>query len=140
MTNIWAARPDLSPATMLLSRKNRLFNQPRSANNRRSGFNFNTSHTGIVKNDFLLNDDTTGGTRQQNPVIAVNNFGNIIIAWTDFRDGNADIYLQRMDTNNNFSGNNLRANTDATMLWQGSPAVALHDNGNFAVAWEDRAP
>jgi len=99
---------------------------------------FNSSNTGIIKNDFLLNDDTTGGTRQQNPSIAINNQGKIIIAWTDFRDGNADIYVQRMDTNNNIIGNNFRVNTDATMMWQGEPSVAIHDNGNFAVCWEDR--
>ncbi|MEO0075274.1 MAG: T9SS type A sorting domain-containing protein [candidate division WOR-3 bacterium] len=94
--------------------------------------------TGIIKNDFLLNDDTSGGTNQQNPALATNQQGSIVIGWTDYRDGNADIYVQRLDTNNNYLGNNFRVNNDATMMWQGEPAIAVDTQGNFVVVWEDR--
>ncbi|MEO0077307.1 MAG: hypothetical protein ABIK19_06540, partial [candidate division WOR-3 bacterium] len=52
----------------------------------------------IIKDDFLLNDDIIGGANQETPMIAVDNFGNTIVVWTDFRDGNADIYCQRFDS------------------------------------------
>lgn len=126
------------PDNILFERLKRLSN-PRLPNRTRLADNdFRTSFTGIVKNDFLLNDDAIGGTRQQNPIIAINNQSNIIVAWTDFRDGNADIYIQQMDTNNNYIGNNFRINTDATMMWQGSPSIDISDLGNIVVCWEDR--
>lgn len=133
---------------ILLNRHQRFFqsqpaNRTRFTDTRRTRANLTlfagaTRISGIVKNDFLLNDDTISGTKQQNPSIAINNQGNIVIGWSDFRDGNSDIYIQRMDTNNNFIGTNYRVNTDATMMWQGLPSVAIHNNGNFVVSWEDR--
>ncbi|MCX7785528.1 MAG: T9SS type A sorting domain-containing protein [candidate division WOR-3 bacterium] len=92
----------------------------------------------IIRDDFLLNDDNYGGCRQEEPAIAINNTGYTIITWTDFRDGNADIYVQRMDVSGNLMGNNFRANTDAGLKWQGTPSVAIHSLGNFVVVWEDR--
>jgi hypothetical protein len=123
---------------MLLDRELRLFRTRQVNHPALTDYNISSSYTGIIKNDFLLNDDTIGGARQQNPAIAINNQVNVVIAWTDFRDGNADIYVQRMDTNHNLIGNNFRVNTDATMMWQGEPSIAVHNNGSFVVSWEDR--
>lgn len=92
----------------------------------------------IIKDDFLLNDDTIGGTRQENPCITMTNSGTVVITWTCFRDGNADIYCQRFNSSGNLVGANFRSNTDAGMMWQGEPSVTLSNQSNFIVAWEDR--
>ncbi len=92
----------------------------------------------IIKDDFLLNDDANGGARQENPSLTISQSGNAIITWTDFRDGNADIYYQRFDFSGNFSGSNFRVNCDAGMMWQGQPSVSSDYLENFIVAWEDR--
>ncbi len=93
---------------------------------------------GIIKDDFLLNDDTAGGARQQKPSIVINRYGNTVVCWSDFRDGNADAYGQRFDNNCNPAGENFRINTDNGMSWQGEPSVAIDQPGNFIVVWEDR--
>ncbi len=100
-------------------------------------FIFNIS-VGELRDDFILNDDNYGGCRQEEPSIAINNVGTIIICWTDFRDGNADIYTQLLGLAGNFLGTNFRTNTDAGMKWQGTPSVAIHASGNFVIVWEDR--
>lgn len=101
--------------------------------------NNNTSYNlGIIKDDFLLNDDTTSGARQENPCITINHSGNVAITWTDFRDGNADVYCQRFDVLGNILGPNFRVNADAGMMWQGEPSIASDNHGNFVVTWEDR--
>jgi len=92
----------------------------------------------IIKDDFLLNDDTYGGARQENPCITINHLGNVVITWTDFRDGNADSYCQRFNALGNMIGANFRINSDAGMMWQGEPSIGSDNQGNFTVAWEDR--
>jgi len=116
------------------------FQRITSNNNNLRTRHYATNNTvfGIIKDDFLLNDDTAGGARQQTPAIAINNAGRIITTWTDFRDGNADVYVQRIDSIGNFIGDNFRTNNDVGMTWQGNPAVAIHEHGNFIIAWEDR--
>ncbi|MEO0091678.1 MAG: T9SS type A sorting domain-containing protein [candidate division WOR-3 bacterium] len=98
---------------------------------------FNIS-LGIIRDDILLNDDNYGGCRQEEPAIASNNTNSGVICWTDFRDGNADIYVQRIDSFGNPIDANFRANTDAGIKWQGTPSVAMHASGDFAIVWEDR--
>lgn len=92
----------------------------------------------IIKDDFLLNDDIIGGANQETPMIAVDNFGNTIVVWTDFRDGNADIYCQRFDSTGSPLNTNFRVNQDVGMMWQGEPSIAISNHGNFIIAWEDR--
>jgi hypothetical protein len=92
----------------------------------------------VIKDDFLLNGDTSGGARQENPSTTINSSGNVVITWTDFRDGNADIYCQRFDDIGNMIGSNFRINSDKGMMWQGEPSIASDNQNNFVAAWEDR--
>ena len=53
--------------------------------------------TGIpLGTNFKVNDDT-GTTMQELPGIAVDGFGNYVIAWSDERNGKWDIYAQRFN-------------------------------------------
>lgn len=92
----------------------------------------------IVRDDFVCNDDTLGGTRQDGPALASDSAGNFVIAWFEFRDGDADVWFQRFDPAGNPLGRNQRMNTDASMGWQGSPAVSLAPDGRTLCTWEDR--
>ncbi|MBN2029142.1 chitobiase/beta-hexosaminidase C-terminal domain-containing protein [bacterium] len=73
----------------------------------------------------------------QDPSIAMDSNGNFIIAWTDWRNGNADIYFQHYNSNGSPVGMNTRVNTDTESAWQGNAAVAIDGNGNFVIAWAD---
>jgi hypothetical protein len=92
----------------------------------------------VIKNDFLSNDDVTGGCAQRAPEIAAAPDGSFIICWYEFRDGDADIWFQRFDSSGRPVGANERVNTDITMGWQGDPAVACGPDGSFILTWEDR--
>lgn len=92
----------------------------------------------IIKDDWLVNDDTVGGCPQAEPSIAHTNT-NYIVVWTDYRNGYApDIYMGRF----NFSGFPLgpvvRVNTDSGDNYPKAPAVAADSAGNFVVVWEDK--
>jgi hypothetical protein len=92
----------------------------------------------IIQNDFLINDDVIGGSAQEGLSITSDATGNFIIGWHEFRNGDADVFLQRLNASGNPIGQNSRINFDATMKWQGDPAVAMHHSGSFIAAWEDR--
>jgi len=92
----------------------------------------------VLRNDFVCNDDITGGCQQRGPDIAVALNGNIIITWYEFRDGDADVWFQRFDSAGNPVGSNQRVNTDPTLGWQGDPAGAIGIDGRFIFSWEDR--
>ena len=93
---------------------------------------------GIIKDDFLVNDDTVT-VDHHNPDVMMNNSGDFIIAWNDERDGwdNWDVFFQRYNANGNQIGANVRVNNDVTILPQVDPTIAMNDAGNFVIAWED---
>lgn len=92
----------------------------------------------IIQNDFLINDDAIGGSDQEGLSISGDAAGNFIIGWYEFRAGDADCFAQKLNASGNPQGQNFRLNRDATMRWQGDPAIAMHRFGSSIGAWEDR--
>ncbi len=95
----------------------------------------------IIKNDFIVNDDTFLGDHHF-PMVTMNKSGNFIIAWNDERHGwdDWDIFFQSYDLNGNSLGSNIRVNDDGAGLPQVDVSVAMNDAGNFVLAWEDERP
>jgi hypothetical protein len=91
-----------------------------------------------IRDDFLVNDEALGGTKQNGPVVASTPDGGFVVAWYDYRDGNSDCWIQRYSSNAGKLGKNVRVNTDPTMRWQSDPAIAVGDDGRFVLSWEDR--
>ncbi len=92
----------------------------------------------VIKNDFLCNDDTIGGCDQTAPTLTAGADGSFVVAWYEFRDGDADIWFQRFDSAGQPIGVNERVNTDISIGWQGDPASAIGPEGRFIFTWEDR--
>jgi len=87
--------------------------------------------------DVRVNSDS-GATDQYAPAVAVDGSGNIVVVWQDDRNGNDDVYAQRLDA----SGNKLwaadvRVNSDSGTAGQYAPAVAVDGSGNAVVVWRD---
>ncbi|UCE37261.1 MAG: hypothetical protein JSW00_17580 [Thermoplasmata archaeon] len=83
----------------------------------------------------MVNDD--GGPSQFQPSIAIDNEGNIYLAWTDQRNGNYDIYFaSSTDGGNSFSPNKM-VNDDVSIPRQYEPSMAIGNNGNIYLAWAD---
>jgi hypothetical protein len=93
---------------------------------------------GVIKDDFPCNDDTASGCSQLAPKLAVDTLGGFVVSWYEFRDGDADVWFQRLDSDGNRIGTNERVNTDAGMGWQGDPSSAMGRDGRFLFCWEDR--
>jgi len=96
------------------------------------------SSDSVIRNDFVCNDDETGGCKQNGSSIGVDGQGNFVVSWFGFRDGDTDIRFQWFDSAGNPVGSNERINTDATMGWQGGPSSAMGPDGRFLFSWEDR--
>jgi Secretion system C-terminal sorting domain len=92
----------------------------------------------LLRNDFLINDDIIGGSDHEGLSMTIDGSGNFVVGWHEFRDGDADCFGQRLNISGSSIGQNFRINRDATMLWQGDPAIAMHRSGSFIAAWEDR--
>lgn len=91
----------------------------------------------VIKNDFLVNDDTTIEYEQSDPYVAMNETGNFVICWRDDRNGNSDIYAQLYNSLGNLQGLNFKVNNIAGSSRQRYPSVAMDRAGNFVICWEN---
>lgn len=82
------------------------------------------------------NDD--GNAIQFSPSIVVDSAGNLLVAWVDNRNGNNDIYLQRLDGQGQAVWTeDLRIHDDTGAAEQGAPMLAIDNAGIISVAWHD---
>ncbi len=86
--------------------------------------------------NFKVNDDP-GTSIQTQPAIGIDSSGSFVIAWTDYRDGNMDVYAQRYDPSGIPLGTNFKVNDDLDTLYQNLPAIAMNGSGSFTVCWID---
>ncbi len=86
--------------------------------------------------NFKVNDDV-GTASQYYPAISMDGSGNFIITWTDYRNGNPDIYAQRYNSSGTPLGTNFKVNDDVGTANQYGPAIAMDNSGNFIITWED---
>jgi len=94
--------------------------------------------SGIVRDDFLVNDDTTGGCTQLLPAVAIDSSGNFVICWVDERNGDmGDIYAQRYDSLGDTVGASFRVNDDPGTGWQDDPSIGMSAAGDFVICWRD---
>ena len=88
-----------------------------------------------TSDDFLVNDDTTGGNaNQEAPCVAIDSAGNIMVAWVDFRSLTSEVYFQYFDSTGMTEGQNIRINDDEGVCDRG-PSIAVNDAGHGAVVW-----
>jgi len=102
------------------------------------------SITSSIVDDFLVNDDT-GSANQGYPIIAVDDSGNFIITWEDYRNAlyynsrwyNIDIYAQRYNSSAIPLGSNFKVSESFDSANHESPFVAMGSSGDFVLVWED---
>jgi hypothetical protein len=95
------------------------------------------SPTGLKQwaNDLLVNSDGTA-TNQYSPNIAISS-STIYIAWTDERNGNKDVYAQKLDPNGNkLWPTDLKINSDIGITGQYSPSITATST-NLTAVWTD---
>ena len=87
--------------------------------------------------NFKVNDDK-GGIRKSAGSVSIDNSGNFVITWTDWRNGDSDIYAQRYSNNGTTLESNFRVNDDQESISQGGSSISTDDNGNFVITWTDQ--
>jgi hypothetical protein len=92
--------------------------------------------TQVIMDDFLVNDDTIGGCKQDRPAIAQASFDYFVITWIDSRSGYYDIYAQRYSSSGTPLGYNIKVN-DYSYVLAGSPTIAMDSAANFVITWQD---
>lgn len=83
-----------------------------------------------------LNDDK-GFAYQGNPAIAVDPAGTVYVVWSDNREGTDDIYFTTSRDKGKTFSRNVRINDEKPNAPQSHPTIAIGDENNLLVAWED---
>ncbi|MBK7978793.1 MAG: T9SS type A sorting domain-containing protein [Ignavibacteriae bacterium] len=83
-----------------------------------------------------INDDIPYAF-QGNPDFAIDNDKNIVTVFEDDRNGNWDIYSQKIDSQSNLIGSSYKVNDDTTNSDQLLPSVSFEKNGNYMIGWID---
>ncbi|MBN2093732.1 Ig-like domain-containing protein [candidate division KSB1 bacterium] len=78
------------------------------------------------------------GSSLSAPRIDFDSVGHFWIVWDDERDGNYNIYCQRIDHDGAINESDFRVNTDETDAIQGRPAISVHAKGSCIIVWEDQ--
>jgi hypothetical protein len=102
---------------------------------------FDAGYSAIDGSDVLVNSGYTSGD-QRAPSVAVNDGGQIVVAWQskgqDDPDGKEGVSAQRFDFASGAAvGGMLAVNTE-TADDQQAPDVAIGDDGKFVVVWQSK--
>ncbi|MFQ5460166.1 MAG: hypothetical protein ACE5EL_05190 [Anaerolineae bacterium] len=89
---------------------------------------------GAWRAPYRVNDDA-GGAWQETPRALGDLWGNLHVVWTDYRQGNADIYHSRIRPGGR-PGRNVRVNEPAGGD-QTEPRLALTPGGDLHAVWQD---
>ena len=94
-----------------------------------------SANGGTIGSNFRVDDADYSSTYY--PDIATDSSGGFIIAWTDLRNGNSDIFAQRYSADGFAIGSNFLVNDDGGNSNQEVPAIAIDETGGFVICWED---
>jgi hypothetical protein len=95
------------------------------------------NNSGIAQGINVRANDDAGSIFHSAPKITVDEIGNFVITWADFRNSNDDIYYQRYNIGGIVVGVNKKANDDVGSESQYSPTISIDGIGNFVIAWAD---
>lgn len=90
----------------------------------------------LAVDDFQVNDNT-GRVDAYSPKVAIDQNGNYVVVWKDYRNNNSDIYGQHFNDKGVRQGSNFKVNDDNGSSSQEDPQIAMDNNGNFIVVWQD---
>lgn len=92
--------------------------------------------TGFVGNNLNISVEPPDSSHQSPSVVATG-WGKSVVAWSDLRNRNWDIFVQALDEQGEMLGANIKVNDDLQANPQHEPAVGLSPEGWFVVVWYD---
>jgi hypothetical protein len=88
-------------------------------------------------NNFKVNTDA-GTSVQEYPSVSMDESGNFIVVWADWRNDNSDIYAQRFSSGGSPIDTNFRVDDDISNGGQYAPDVVMnYHTGSFVITWMD---
>ncbi|MGV3526475.1 MAG: hypothetical protein ACO1RX_19815 [Candidatus Sericytochromatia bacterium] len=89
---------------------------------------------GLGLGEFQINTQTLG--TQNDAVTAMSADGSFVVAWAGEGVGDSDgVFAQRFNSDGVPAGAEFRVNSEV-VNYQGDPAIAINDSGDFVVVWE----
>jgi hypothetical protein len=88
-----------------------------------------------IGSNFKVNNDQ--GSVWQRLSISMNSIGNFVITWSDSRNSEDDIYVQRYSIDGNVLGSNFKVNDDLGFASQSNSSISVDSSGNFVITWQD---
>lgn len=95
---------------------------------------FSVSDDIYFSNSILVNDDIDDAD-QYSPRIMVNDNGQMVIVWTDYRSSTRDYYLQRFTGTGEFIGENHNATSGISI--SGGPTLSLTNYGKIHIGFSE---
>ena len=89
----------------------------------------------IVKNDFLVTDDTT--SYKYKPKAGIDSLGNFAITYYSYKNNNYDIFLHRFNSSGEELDSAIVVNDDKTHSTQYYSDISVNPSGDCIVAWYD---
>ncbi|MEL6225184.1 MAG: Calx-beta domain-containing protein, partial [Cyanobacteria bacterium J06627_8] len=86
-----------------------------------------------VGDEIAVNDITNGS--QDDPVVAIDDSGNFVIAWEDSSTDIETVNARRFDSTGNPIGDSFVVSTTAG-IDHDTPDIAMNASGEFVIAWE----
>lgn len=92
----------------------------------------------LIWGDKRVNTDLIGSLDQYNPDIAVDSLDNLYFIWTDGRNGDKDVYMQKLDANGNaLWAEDIVAHNLTDSTYQESPSIAINSSDIIYAVWTD---
>ncbi|MBN1781758.1 T9SS type A sorting domain-containing protein [bacterium] len=85
----------------------------------------------------LVNDDAAGGAWQTSPRFGMDQDLRIHMVWEEGREGDINIYTQKLNAQGAPLNNAARLNDDPGFADQRNPVIAVHPSGTSLTVWED---
>jgi len=99
---------------------------------------FDTAGSSVWANQLKVNSDT-GTAIQENSVVAEDNNGDFYIVWQDNRNGNLDIFMQKVDTDGiKLIEFDVRINSNVSGD-QENPDILINPDGFLIIVWQDNS-
>ncbi len=75
-------------------------------------------------------------TIQTNPIIT-SNIDGVYICWNDYRNGNSDLFMQKLDMNGNMLWTNNGVSVTSNLADEKFQSMIINNIGNLVVTWTD---
>ena len=91
-----------------------------------------SAQSGVIKDDFRVNNDTTG-TDSYQPCVLIFDDNSALISWHDLRNGNYNIYAQKIQSDGSPLDSNFKVSTNVASTYEYEPSMIEYGDSILVV-------